>query len=75
MMLIVRGEIANLTREETSVPDVVFAMFDNSGREFFQWTESPATKRLAKGGISRFHATIPAPASKVKRLMVRFARY
>ena len=71
----VRGEIVNITDEKKPVPEVVFAMLDANGMEFFQWTERTNANQLPPHGRARFHARIPAPADRVHQLQIRFARH
>jgi predicted Zn finger-like uncharacterized protein len=74
MRLVVRGEIANITDDAVPIPEIVFAMVDSSGLEFFQWTERTITKQLKPGAKTRFRAQIPAPADRVQQLKIRFAK-
>jgi hypothetical protein len=74
MRLIVRGEIVNITDDPVAMPEIVFAMLDSNGLEFFQWTELPETRQLSPRGSTRFRAQIPAPADRVRQLKIRFAK-
>jgi predicted Zn finger-like uncharacterized protein len=75
MRLVVRGEIANITDDAVPVPEIIFAMLDGSGHEFFQWTERMKIKQLAPNTRARFRAQIPAPADRVRQLKIRFAKH
>ena len=74
MRLVVRGEIGNITDSQKPVPEIVFAMMDGSGHEFFQWTERPRTRRLPAYSKIRFRAQIPAPADRVHKVKIHFAK-
>lgn len=74
MRLVVRGEIANITDDAVPVPEIIFAMLDGSGHEFFQWTERMKIKQLAPNSRARFRAQIPAPVDRVRQLKIRFAK-
>ena len=74
MRLVVRGEISNITNASKPVPEIIFAMLDGSGHEFFQWTERPQTRELKGFAKLRFRAQIPAPANRVHQVKIRFAK-
>jgi predicted Zn finger-like uncharacterized protein len=74
LRLVVRGEIVNITDEERPLPELVFAMYDASGMEFFQWMERIDAQSLPPHGNTRFRAQIPAPPDRVRQLHIRFAK-
>ena len=74
MRLVVRGEIVNITDEAKPVPQILFSMIDQSGLEFFQWTEQAGPALLQPKARTRFRAQIPAPADRVRQLKIRFAK-
>lgn len=74
LRLVVRGEIINITDRERTLPELVFAMHDGTGMEFFQWMERIEGKTLPPYGRTRFRAQIPAPPERVRRLHIRFAK-
>ena len=74
MRLVVRGEISNITDGTRPVPEIIFAMLDGNGHEFFQWTQKPKIKSLDAFSKTRFRAQIPAPADRVHRVKIRFAK-
>jgi hypothetical protein len=71
-VLEVDGDIVNLTAGEVSVPTVVVALHDKTGKELSQFT----TKVLPidAGGKSTFTVQIPSPPETVSSLKVRFAK-
>jgi hypothetical protein len=72
--LVVRGEIRNVTDIERPLPELVFAMHDASGMEFFQWVEKVEAKSLPPRSGVRFRAQIPAPPDRARQLHIRFAK-
>jgi hypothetical protein len=71
-VLQVTGEIVNLTSSEVSVPTVVIALQDKTGKELSQYTAKVLP--LAAGGKSPFTVQIPSPPETVSALKVRFAK-
>ncbi|HYB06477.1 MAG TPA: FxLYD domain-containing protein [Methyloceanibacter sp.] len=71
-VLQVTGEIVNLTSSEVSVPTVVIALQDKTGKELSQYTAKVLP--LAANGKSPFTVEIPSPPETVSALKVRFAK-
>jgi len=71
-VLQVTGEIVNVTPNEVSVPTVVVALEDKSGKELAQFTTKVLP--LGAGGKSPFMVQIPSPPDNVSSLKVRFAK-
>ena len=71
-VLQVTGEIVNVTPNEVSVPTVVVALEDKSGKELAQFTTKVLP--LGAGGKSPFMVQIPSPPDNISRLKVRFAK-
>jgi hypothetical protein len=71
-VLQVTGEIVNLTSSEVSVPTVVIALQDKTGKELSQYTAKVLT--LGAGGKSLFTVQIPSPPETVSALKVRFVK-
>ncbi|HXE04102.1 MAG TPA: zinc-ribbon domain-containing protein [Methyloceanibacter sp.] len=71
-VLQVDGDIVNPTASEVSVPTVVVALQDNSGKELTQATASVLS--LAAGAKTSFTLQIPGAPENVSSLKVSFAK-
>jgi len=71
-VLSVQGNIVNLTSGTVTVPDVVIALQDDSGKEISAFTTKVAP--LVAGARAPFTAQISSPPKTVRSLKVRFAK-
>jgi hypothetical protein len=71
-VLEVDGDIVNLTAGEASVPTVVVALHDKTGKELSQFTAKVLP--IDAGGKSTFTVQIPSPSETVSSVKVRFAK-
>jgi hypothetical protein len=71
-VLQVDGDIVNPTESEVSVPTVVVALQDNSGKELTQATANVLS--LAAGAKTSFTLQIPGAPENVSSIEVSFAK-
>ncbi|MCI4678554.1 DUF3426 domain-containing protein [Rhodoblastus acidophilus] len=73
-VLIVSGEIDNLSSSPRAAPRMRFAVIDADGGEIYHWTAAPPKARLAAGETAEFRARLAAPPKEGHEIRVRFAR-
>ncbi len=71
-VLVVQGEIANVSDEEHMVPMIRVVLFDSSGEEIQSTTAAPLKNRLQAGAMIAFSAKLPEPSALARRLEVTF---
>jgi hypothetical protein len=72
-MLVVRGEIANVSDEERMVPMIRVVLFDSDGEEIQSTMAAPLKNRLQGGATIAFGAKLPEPSALARRLEVTFS--
>jgi hypothetical protein len=71
-VLIVRGVIANVSKDNVAVPPVRVALYDIDEYEVQSMTVPNAVNELGSGNTISFEARIPNPALKAQRIRVTF---
>ena len=71
-VLIVRGVVANVSKQTVSVPPVRVALYDIDEYEVQSMTVPNSVQELAAGSTVAFEARIPNPALKAQRIRVTF---
>lgn len=71
-VLIVRGVIANVSKDNVAVPPVRVALYDIDEYEVQSMTVPNAVHELGAGNTISFEARIPNPALKAQRIRVTF---
>ncbi len=71
-MLLVEGDIVNLTGKTIDVPRIRFAIRDQSGREIYNWTAAPPRPLLGSAEAMRFTSRLASPPAESKDVLVRF---
>lgn len=71
-VLIVHGEVVNVTRRLVEVPRLRFALRDAKGGEVYHWTARPEQQVLGPGDILPFHTRLASPPPEGEDIMVRF---
>lgn len=72
-VLVVQGEIANVSDEEHMVPMIRVALFDSDGEEIQSTVAAPLKNRLQAGAMIAFSAKLTEPSALARRLEVTFA--
>jgi hypothetical protein len=74
-LLVVRGEVVNVTDRPRRVPALRFVLRDGSGQEAYAWTlDGVGTRQLGPGEATRFVTRVAAPPPEVQDVEIRFAR-
>ncbi len=71
-ILLVEGEIRNLSSEARTPPRMRLAVLDAKGAEIYFWTAAPAKSRLNAGEKAFFRARLAAPPDEGAEVRVRF---
>jgi len=71
-ILIVRGEISNVSEEERLVPMIRVVLYDGEGEEVQSTIAAPLKNRLPAGTAVGFSAKLPEPSALARRLEVTF---
>ncbi|MBT7942428.1 MAG: DUF3426 domain-containing protein, partial [Alphaproteobacteria bacterium] len=71
-MLIVRGEVSNVSEEERMVPMIRVVLYDGEGEEVQSTIAAPLKNRLPQGTSIGFSAKLPEPSALARRLEVTF---
>ena len=72
-MLVVQGEIANVTQVTRIVPRLKFAVLDAKGLPLYSWTAQAETKDLKPGETQTFRRRLASPPPEGQDVLVRFA--
>jgi predicted Zn finger-like uncharacterized protein len=71
-VLIVRGDVANVSEEERMVPMIKVVLYDGAGEEIQSTVAAPLKNRLPPGAKIAFSAKLPEPSALARRLEVTF---
>jgi hypothetical protein len=71
-VLLVRGNITNISRQPREVPRLRFAMRNAAGSEVYAWTSLPAKTTLAPGEAEPFETRLASPPADGQAVVVRF---
>jgi len=71
-ILVVRGDVANVTEEERMVPMIRVVLYDGAGEEVQSVVAAPLKNRLPAGAKIGFSAKLPEPSALARRLEVTF---
>lgn len=72
-MLVVQGEIANVTQVTRTVPRLKFAVLDAKGLPLYSWTAQAEAKDLKPGETQTFRRRLASPPPEGQDVLVRFA--
>ena len=72
-VLMVKGEISNVTNDIRRIPWLRFALNDQNGTELYSWTLDTGARPLRAGETTSFTTRIAAPPELAKNLQIRFA--
>ncbi len=71
-ILLVRGEIENVSEQVRNVPDLRGALFDRNEKEIQHWTFQAPVSRLLPGDHTEFRTEVKDPADGAIRLTITF---
>ena len=71
-VMVIEGTIANLTKRETEVPRLRFAIRNADRLETYAWTALPAARVLAAGESLPFRTRLASPPADARDVLVRF---
>jgi hypothetical protein len=71
-VLVVEGEIGNITGERVDVPRLRFSLRTPAGVEIYAWTAVPDSSSLAGGETLPFRSRLAAPPAGARDVAVRF---
>jgi hypothetical protein len=71
-ILIVRGNVSNVSEQERMVPMIRVVLYDSNGEEVQSTLASPLKNRLPAGATTGFSAKISEPSALAQRLEVTF---
>jgi len=71
-ILIVRGNISNISEQDRMVPMIRVVLYDSNGEEIQSTVASPLKNRLQAGTATGFSAKLPEPSALARRLEVTF---
>ena len=72
-VLLVKGEISNVTNDIRRIPWLRFALNDQNGKELYTWTLDTGARPLRAGETTSFTTRVAAPPELAKNLQIRFA--
>jgi predicted Zn finger-like uncharacterized protein len=72
-ILVVEGEIANLTAQEKDVPTISIHLKSAARQDVYQWTIEPPRRQMGAHENSRFRARLAAPPPEAQQVLVRFS--
>jgi hypothetical protein len=71
-VLVVEGEIVNVTRRTVVAPRLRLAVLGSDGREIYSWTSVLPRESLAPRDVLAFRSQLASPPEDSKRVFVRF---
>ena len=72
-LLVVEGEIANISGRDASVPPIEIGLRGAEGQMLYTWTNDPPRPTLMTSGTTPFRARLAAPPADARQVLVRFA--
>ncbi|HEX5867239.1 MAG TPA: MJ0042-type zinc finger domain-containing protein [Beijerinckiaceae bacterium] len=71
-VLIVEGEIANISGRDAAVPPIEIGLQAAEGQMLYRWSNDPPAQSLKEGDALSFRARLAAPPSEARQVLVRF---
>jgi predicted Zn finger-like uncharacterized protein len=71
-VLVIEGEVTNVTRQPVEVPRLRFAVLGADARELYAWTALLPRSVLPEGETVPFRSRLASPPADGKEIMVRF---
>ena len=71
-LLVVKGELANVSSEIRDVPGLLAVLHDDDGKAIRQWPVDIAELRLLPGEVAQFESSVRNPPGAATRLTIDF---
>ena len=71
-VLVVRGEVSNISQKPQSVPRLRVVILDDHDRRLFRWTVTTAKNSLEPGQVTKFSTRLANPPEGARSLAVTF---
>lgn len=71
-VLVIEGEVANVTRQPVELPRLRLSILDANQRELYSWTSMLPRSILADGERIAFRSRLASPPAEGKEVLVRF---
>jgi predicted Zn finger-like uncharacterized protein len=72
-VLVITGDVANITSRELNVPPIRVSLMDADKRELYHWSFSPGLPALRPGQLASFRTRLPNPPPTARDIELRFA--
>ena len=72
-VLLISGDLVNITSHELTVPPIRVSLSDDDRRELYHWSFSSAVPTLAPGKSVSFQTRLPSPPLTARHIELRFA--
>ncbi|HKD21007.1 MAG TPA: DUF3426 domain-containing protein [Rhizomicrobium sp.] len=72
-VLVITGQLTNISSHELSVPQISVSLTDATRRELYHWSFAPGVATLHAGQSAPFHTRLPNPPVATKHISLRFA--
>ncbi len=72
-VLVITGDVTNITSRELTVPPIRVSLTDGDERELYHWSFSPGVATLAPGQWASFHTRLSDPPPAARHIELRFA--
>jgi hypothetical protein len=72
-VLVVEGEIANISGRDAPVPPIEIGVRGAEGQMLYTWINEPPRETLGTSDTARFSARLAAPPVEARQVLVRFA--
>jgi predicted Zn finger-like uncharacterized protein len=73
-VLVIEGEIANITAQPIELPRLRLAAIGPQGQELYSWTAVLPETAIAEQGSIRFRSRLASPPAEARAISVRFLR-
>lgn len=72
-VLVISGDIVNISGHELTVPPIRVSLTDANKRELYHWNFSSGVATLRPGQSATFHTRLPSPPPDARHIELRFA--
>ena len=72
-VLVITGNLVNITSRELSVPPIRVSLMDDAKRELYHWSFAPGVATLHAGQSVSFRTRLPNPPTAMKHIALNFA--
>ena len=71
-VLVITGDLVNITSRELSVPAIRVSLTDGDRRELYHWSFLPGVAVLRPGQLTAFRTRLPSPPPAARHIELRF---